>query len=168
MARRLGAAPIGYDDTGQLLVAMSDPSNVLALDDLKLRTGREVRAVVASPDDINGLIGRMSRLDDAVAEAVEQGEEELADVTEIRESAEDAPRHQARQLDHRPGGRGGRVRHPLRARGREMRVRFRVDGVLRESTQIPKRMIAGTVSRVKIMASLDIAEKRVRRTAACR
>ena len=47
--------------------------------------------MVASPDDINGLIGRMSRLDDAVAEAVEEGEEELADVTEIRESAEDAP-----------------------------------------------------------------------------
>ena len=40
MARRLGAAPIGYDDSGRLLVAMSDPSNVLALDDLKLRTGR--------------------------------------------------------------------------------------------------------------------------------
>ena len=70
---------------------MADPSNVLALDDLKLRTGREVRPVVASPDDINGLIGRMSRLDDAVAEAVQEGEEELADVTEIRESAEDAP-----------------------------------------------------------------------------
>ena len=61
MARRIGAAPIGYDDSGQLLVAMADPSNVLALDDLKLRTGREVRPVVASPDDINGLIGRMSR-----------------------------------------------------------------------------------------------------------
>jgi type IV pilus assembly protein PilB len=161
MARRLGVAPIGYDDAGRLLVAMSDPSNVLALDDLKLRTGREVRAVVASQDDINGLIGRMSRLDDAVAEAVQEGEEELADVTEIRESAEDGPVIKLDNSIIAQAVEEGASDIHYDPEGREMRVRFRVDGVLRESTQIPKRMIAGTVSRVKIMASLDIAEKRV-------
>src|SRR5215218_5207690 len=123
-ARRLNAVPVGRDDAGILMIAMSDPSNVLALDDLKLMTGSEVRPVVASPDDIQGLIGRMSRFDDAVAAAIDLGEEELAE-------------------------------------GREIRVRFRVDGVLRETTQIPRRMVAGVVSRVKIMADLDIAEKRV-------
>ena len=82
--------PIGNDDNGTLVVAMADPSNVLALDDLKLMTGNEVRPVVASPDDIAGLIERMSRFDDAVAE-YEIGEEELAEVSEIRESADDAP-----------------------------------------------------------------------------
>ncbi|MGH3995646.1 MAG: GspE/PulE family protein, partial [Pseudonocardiaceae bacterium] len=160
-ARRLNAAPIGFDDHGQLLVAMSDPSNVLARDDLKLMAGHEVRPVVASPDDIQGLIGRMSRLDDAVAAAVSEGEEELADVTEIRESADDAPviklvnsiiaqavEERASDIHYEPDG-------------RDMRVRFRVDGVLRETTQIPRRMVAGVVSRVKIMANLDIAEKRV-------
>ena len=45
--------------------------------------------------------------------------------------------------------------------GRDMRVRFRVDGVLNETTTIPRRMVAGVVSRVKIMADLDIAERRV-------
>ena len=45
--------------------------------------------------------------------------------------------------------------------GRDMRVRFRIDGVLSETTTIPRRMVAGVVSRVKIMADLDIAEKRV-------
>ena len=45
--------------------------------------------------------------------------------------------------------------------GRDMRVRFRVDGVLRETTRFPRRMVAGVVSRVKIMGDLDIAEKRV-------
>jgi type IV pilus assembly protein PilB len=160
-ARGRNAAPIGFDDRGRLLVAVSDPSNVLALDDLKLMTGHEVRPVVASPDDIQGLIGRMSRLDDAVAEAVMQGEEELADVTEIRESADDAPviklvnsiiaqavEERASDIHFEPDG-------------RDMRVRFRVDGVLRETTQIPRRMVAGVVSRVKIMADLDIAEKRL-------
>ena len=161
MARRIGAAPIGYDDKGRLLVAMSNPSNVHALDDLKLRTGREVRAVVASPDDINGLISRMSRLDDAVAEAVLEGEEELADVTEIRESAEDAPVIKLVNSIIAQAVEEGASDIHFEPEGREMRVRFRVDGVLRETTQIPKRMIPGTVSRVKIMASLDIAEKRV-------
>jgi type IV pilus assembly protein PilB len=160
-ARRLNAAPIGFDDGGRLRVAISDPSNVIALDDLKLMTGHEVQPVVASPEDIQALIGRMSRLDEAVAEAVEQGEAEVADVTEIRESADDAPviklvnsiiaqavEELASDIHFEP-------------EGRDMRVRFRVDGVLRETTTIPRRMVPGVVSRVKIMADLDIAEKRV-------
>jgi type IV pilus assembly protein PilB len=160
-ARRLGAVPIGKDDNGILMVAMSDPSNVLALDDLKLMTGSEVRPVVASPDDIAGLVGRMSRFDDAVAAAIEIGEEELAEVADIRESADDAPVIKlvnsiiAQAVDE-----GASDIH-FEPEGREMRVRFRVDGVLRETTQIPRRMIAGVVSRVKIMADLDIAERRV-------
>jgi type IV pilus assembly protein PilB len=160
-ARRLNAAPVGFDDSGHLLVGMSDPSNVLALDDLKLMTGHEVRPVVASPDDIHGLIGRMSRLDDAVAEAVEQGEEELADVTEIRESADDAPVIKLVNSIIAQAVEEGASDIHFEPEGRDMRVRFRVDGVLRETTQIPRRMVPGVVSRVKIMADLDIAEKRI-------
>jgi type IV pilus assembly protein PilB len=160
-ARRLGAVPIGYDDDGTLMVAMSDPSNVLALDDLKLMTGSEVRPVVASPDDIAGLIGRMSRFDDAVAEAIEIGEEELAEVSEIRESADDAPVIKLVNSIIAQAVEEGASDIHFEPEGREMRVRFRVDGVLRETTQIPRRMIAGVISRVKIMADLDIAEKRV-------
>jgi len=161
VARRLNAVPIGYDEKGQLMIAMADPSNVLALDDLKLMTGNEVRPVVASPDDIGGLIGRMSRLDNAVAEAVQEGEEELADVTEIRESAEDAPVIKLVNSVIAQAVEEGASDIHFEPEGREMRVRFRVDGVLRETTQIPRRMIAGVISRVKIMANLDIAEKRV-------
>jgi type IV pilus assembly protein PilB len=160
-ARRLGAVPIGYDDQGLLMVAMADPSNVLALDDLKLMTGSELRPVVASPDDIQGLIGRMSRLDDAVAAAVEQGEEELADVAEIRESADDAPVIKLVNSIIAQAVEDGASDIHFEPEGREMRVRFRVDGILRETTQIPRRMVAGVISRVKIMAHLDIAEKRL-------
>ena len=160
-ARRLGAVPIGFDDAGQLMVAMSDPSNVLALDDLKLMTGNEVRPVVASPDDIAGLIGRMSRFDDAVAAAIDLGEEELAEVSEIRESADDAPVIKLVNSIIGQAVEEGASDIHFEPEGREMRVRFRVDGVLRETTQIPRRMIAGVISRVKIMADLDIAEKRV-------
>ncbi|MDQ5834238.1 MAG: Flp pilus assembly complex ATPase component TadA, partial [Actinomycetota bacterium] len=160
-ARRLNAAPIGFDERGQLLVAMSDPSNVLALDDLKLMAGHEVRPVVASPDDIHQLIGRMSRLDSAVAEAVSEGEEELADVTEIRESAEDGPVIKLVNSIIAQAVEEGASDIHYEPDGRDMRVRFRVDGVLRKSTEIPRRMVAGVVSRVKIMADLDIAEKRL-------
>jgi type IV pilus assembly protein PilB len=160
-ARRLNAVPIGFDERGHLMVAMSDPSNVLALDDLKLMTGHEVLPVVASPDDIQGMIGRMSRLDEAVAEAVMEGEEELADVTEIRESADDAPVIKLVNSIIAQAVEEGASDIHFEPEGRDMRVRFRVDGVLRETTQIPRRMVPGVISRVKIMADLDIAEKRV-------
>jgi type IV pilus assembly protein PilB len=160
-ARRLNAVPIGFDERGQLMVAMSDPSNVLALDDLKLMTGHEVRPVVASADDIAGAISRMSRLDEAVAEAVMEGEEELADVTEIRESADDAPVIKLVNSIIAQAVEEGASDIHFEPEGRDMRVRFRVDGVLRETTQIPRRMVPGVISRVKIMADLDIAEKRV-------
>jgi type IV pilus assembly protein PilB len=161
-ARRFSAVPIGFDD-GRLLVAMVDPSNVLALDDMKLLTGHELRPVVASPDDIAALISRMSRLDDAVAEAVQEDEDDLdtAGVTDIRESAEDAPVIKlvnsviAQAVDE-----GASDLH-FEPDGKDMRVRFRIDGVLSESTTIPRRMVAGVVSRVKIMADLDISERRM-------
>ena len=161
--RRYNAVPIGFHNSGNLLVAMADPSNVLALDDLKLMTGYEIRPVVgASAEDIASLIAKMNRLDDAVAEAVDDEDEEDDELVGRHPRVGGRrPGHQARQLDHRPGGRGRRVRHPLRARGRDMRVRFRIDGVLREATPIPRRMVAGVVSRVKIMADLDIAERRM-------
>jgi len=163
-AKRYGAVPIGYGETGQLLVAMSDPSNVLAIDDLKLVTGHEIRPVVASSDDIAGLIGRMSRLDDAVALAVEAEEEETgvaAAVTEIKESAEDAPTIRlVNSIVAQAIGDGASDIH-FEPSDRDMRVRFRVDGVLSEKTNVPRRMIAGVISRVKIMADLDISERRV-------
>ena len=160
-ARRLNAAPVGFDQHGHLMVAMSDPSNVLALDDLKLMAGHEVRPVVASPDDIHALIGRMSRLDDAVAEAVSQGEDEIADITEIHEAAEDAPVIKLVNSIIAQAVEEGASDIHFEPEGREMRVRFRVDGVLRETTTIPHRMVPGVISRVKIMADLDISEKRV-------
>jgi len=160
-ARRLNAAPIGFDDGGRLRVAISDPSNVIALDDLKLVSGHEVQPVVASAEDIQGLIGRMSRLDEAVAEAVLEGEAEVADITEIRESADDAPVMKLVSSIIAQAVEDLASDIHFEPEGREMRVRFRVDGVLRETTTIPRRMVAGVVSRIKIMADLDIAEKRV-------
>src|SRR3954468_3475861 len=88
-ARRFNAIPIGLHQSGRLIAAMADPSNVLALDDLKLMTGYEIRPVVASAEDIAALIAKMNRLDDAVAEVVDADDEEDV-VVDIQESGADA------------------------------------------------------------------------------
>jgi len=161
-ARRYNAVPIGFHSNGHLLVAMSDPSNVLAIDDLKLMTGYEIRPAVASAEDIAGLIAKMNRLDDAVAESLEdEDEDDQTLVADIRESATDAPVIKLVNSIIAQAVEDGASDIHLEPHGKEMRVRFRVDGVLHETTTIPRRMVAGVVSRVKIMADLDIAEKRL-------
>jgi type IV pilus assembly protein PilB len=159
-ARRFNAIPIGFHQSGRLLVAMADPSNVLALDDLKLMTGYEVRPVVASREDIASLIAKMNRLDEAVADVVDAEEEDdvLVDITE---SGADAPVVKLVNSIIAQAMEDGASDIHFEPHGRDMRVRFRVDGVLAETTTIPRRMTAGVVSRVKIMGDLDISERRV-------
>ncbi len=67
-AKRYQAVPVAFADKRTLLVAMADPSNVLAVDDIAIMTGYEVRVAVAPPDDIADLILRLDRLDDVVTE----------------------------------------------------------------------------------------------------
>ena len=161
-AKRYGAVPVGFDESGRLLIAMADPANVIALDDLRLVTGHEVRALAATADDVASVIARMSRLDEAVASALQdQEDEDEPAVVEIRESADDAPAIRlVNSIIAQAIGEGASDVH-LEPSGGDMRVRFRIDGVLSESTTIPRRMVAGVVSRVKIMGNLDIAERRV-------
>ena len=66
-AKRYQAVPVAFVDKRTLLVAMTDPSNVLAVDDIAIMTGYEVRVAVAAPEDIAALISRLDRLDDVVA-----------------------------------------------------------------------------------------------------
>jgi type IV pilus assembly protein PilB len=162
-ARRYNAVPIGFHSNGHLLVAMADPSNVLAIDDLKLMTGYEIRPAVASAEDIAGLIVKMNRLDEAVAEATEidEDEDDPTIVAEIRESAADAPVIKLVNSIIAQAVEDGASDVHFEPHAKDMRVRFRVDGVLHETTTIPRRMVPGVVSRVKIMADLDIAERRL-------
>jgi type IV pilus assembly protein PilB len=163
-ARRYRAVPVGYVDEETVILAMADPANVLAIDDIQMMTGLNCKVAVAAEVDIEALIGRLNTLETAVSEAVEEddGEEELgADPSELRESADDAP---VIKLVYSILGQAvaeGASDIHFEPEDREMRVRFRVDGVLYEAARVPKRMVAGVVSRVKIMSDLDIAEKRI-------
>jgi type IV pilus assembly protein PilB len=160
-ARRHGSIPIAFLDEQTLLVATSDPSNVLGVDDIKMATGYEVRRAVSSPEDIEGVLGQLSRLEESVHEVEEEQAEDEAQVIELRASAEEAP---VVKLVHSVIAdaveRGASDIH-FDPRGGDMRVRMRVDGVMIDSTTVPRRLVAGLVSRVKIMSELDIAERRV-------
>jgi type IV pilus assembly protein PilB len=111
----------------------------------------------------------MNRFEDAVQEAVEEGDDGAdVEVVDLHESADDAP---VIKLVHsiiaQAADRGASDIHfepqaDERGRnGRELRVRMRVDGVLTEAATVPKRMVSGVISRIKIMADLDIAERRI-------
>jgi type IV pilus assembly protein PilB len=161
-ARRFRAIPVAFLDAGTILVATSNPANVLGLDDIAITTGYRVRRAVASPEDIEGVISQLSNLEESVQEVDEETRDPDfgAQVIELRESAEEAP---VVKLVHSviadAVGRGASDIH-FDPRNGDMRVRFRVDGVVVDSATVPRRLAPGLVSRIKIMAELDIAERR--------
>src|SRR5215203_6064062 len=153
-ARRYKALPVGYVDKDTLLLAMSDPANVLAVDDIQMLTDLKCRVAVAAEEDIDALISRMNRLEHAVSDAVleEEEAEGEAEVTELHETAEDAPDIKlVHSILAQAVNEGASDIHFEPEEG-EMRVRFRVDGVLYESARVPNRMLKGDVSRAKMMA----------------
>src|SRR5918995_5987639 len=91
-ARRYKTVPVAFLGERTLLVATADPANLLALDDITMATGYEVRRAVASPEDIEALISNLSTLEDSVQEVVDEDPDyDAAEVIELRESADDAP-----------------------------------------------------------------------------
>ena len=162
-AKRYEAVPVDFLDDRTLLVAMADPANVLAVDDIALLTGKEIRPAVTSRDDILGLISRLTHLDDVVSSDLYTDEEDEgpADVVDLRESADDAPVIRlVNQIIAQAVEQGASDIH-LEPNGHELRVRFRIDGVLVETATVQRRMVLGVISRVKIMSDLDISERRI-------
>jgi type IV pilus assembly protein PilB len=158
-ARRYQTIPISFLGEQTVLVATADPANVLALDDIAMATGYEVRRAVASPEDIEGLISQLSRLGDAVEEL--EDEETAAEVIELRDQADEAPVVKLVHSVIADAVRRGASDIHFEPRASDMRVRYRIDGVVMDTTTVPRQLVAGLISRVKIMANLDIAERRV-------
>jgi type IV pilus assembly protein PilB len=163
-AKRYHAVPVAFLDKRTLLVAMGDPSNVLAVDDIAIMTGYDVRVAVAAAEDIAALISRLDRLEDVVADGEGLGEDAdaaTAEVVDLHETSDDAPVIKlVNQIVAQAVEQQASDVH-LTPDGRELRVRYRVDGVLQDVTTVSRRMAGGVISRVKIMAELDISEKRM-------
>jgi type IV pilus assembly protein PilB len=180
--RRYQAVPVSFSGDRTLLVAMVDPANVLAVDDIAVMTGYEVRPAVASAADIELLLTRLEDPDFGNGAVAPEEEDVDVDVTEAAHSAmpaaplydfrENAPINfgasgedaSVIQLVHRvikeAVERGASDIH-FEPGDEEMRVRYRIDGVLQEAATVPQTAVPAVVSRVKILSDLDIAERRI-------
>ncbi|HEY2283975.1 MAG TPA: ATPase, T2SS/T4P/T4SS family [Solirubrobacteraceae bacterium] len=165
-AKRYRAVPVGFAQDGTLLLAMADPTNVLTIDDVAMITGRRVRVAVASVEDLDLLLARLAGMAESIEDIVDgdaeaEAQAELEAGTLAEEADRDAP---VIKLVHsiiaQAVQQGASDIHVSPEEG-EAKVLFRVDGVLTPAATIKRRMVAGVVSRIKIMGDLDIAEKRV-------
>jgi type IV pilus assembly protein PilB len=166
-ARQHNCMPVRIDENRRLVVAMADPANVVAVDDLRAISGREIRTVVATKADVLAALNRNYRLDRSAKTLVEEigassGVEEKSLESSLSSGgAEDAPviklvnllitqavNDRASDIHIEPGESG-------------LRVRYRIDGVLHEVMNPPKSIAAGVTSRLKIMADINIAERRI-------
>jgi type IV pilus assembly protein PilB len=158
-----------------LTIAMTDPTNVFAMDDIKFMTGFNVEPVVASESAIGeaitrfygGADGDSEELSKMMKDLVEDDELELAaeeaemDAASLEKAAEEAPIIKLVNLILTDSVKRGASDIHLEPYETEMRVRFRVDGVLQTVMSPPLRLKDAMTSRLKIMAKLDIAEKRL-------
>ncbi|MFA9445660.1 GspE/PulE family protein [Egicoccus sp. AB-alg6-2] len=148
----------------KLLVAMSDPSNVVAIDDVRTITKLDIQPVVATRDDIQAAIDRFAHLGDdieAMAGDIADGEDGDDDLRSIRAVVEEAPIVKFVNLLISQAVADGASDIHIEPGERDLRVRYRIDGVLHEVMRSPKTIQSGVISRLKIMADVDIAERRI-------
>jgi type IV pilus assembly protein PilB len=163
VCRRHNALPIGYDE-GKLVVAMADPANVFAVDDIRSMTGMDVKTVVCTKADVLAAINRYHRGDDEMDELTsaidvhDDGDDDLSKVTEI---VEDAPIVKFVNLLITQAIQDRASDIHIEPTEKDLRVRFRIDGVLHEVMRSPKTITSGVTSRLKIMADINIAERRI-------
>jgi type IV pilus assembly protein PilB len=146
----------------ELVVAISDPDDILALDDVRAATGMSIHPVAATRSDLRRLIDRRKREESDLSEAAVGGyADEDAAVSRLASTDEDVPvvRYVNSLIEQAIQNRASDL-HLEPADG-DMRVRFRIDGVLHEVDKVPQGVQAALISRLKIMASVDISEKRV-------
>jgi type IV pilus assembly protein PilB len=163
LATRYVLMPVGFDEQGRLLVAMADPQNVLALDDLRIITGYEIRPGISTKDDILSVIEDTYKVaehvdpDDWSAGSDEFASEDLSGLSEV---TSDAPIVKLVNfiITKAVADRASDIH--IEPQERDLRVRYRVDGVLHEVMRSPKATQQAIISRFKIMADMDIAENR--------
>jgi type IV pilus assembly protein PilB len=158
--KRYQAVPVSFTDDGALLLAMADPTNILSIDDIAMITNRRVRVAVASAEDVNLLATRLGRLEGAIEDIAEDDDRESLSTALAEEADQDAPIIKlVHSIIAQAVQQGASDIHVNPEEG-DTRVLFRVDGVLYPAATVRRRMAAGMVSRIKIMADLDISERR--------
>ena len=158
-ARRYQAIPVRFDADGMLVVAMVDPTNLHAVDDLQIVTGHTIRPARASAEEVQQLLASTSRIDDIVG--IVDDDDFVGAGDDLRDDIDNAPVVKlvnwiiSQAVDH------GTSDVHIEPQANQLAVRFRIDGVLREITAVPRQLANGVASRIKIMADLDISERRL-------
>jgi type IV pilus assembly protein PilB len=175
LAQRYKVIPVGQKDN-KLTLAMVDPLNVIAIDDIRLITGFDIEPVIATEEAITKAINRqfgvtdlaeveetvkdISATDFGPLEVEDDVEEEIA-LDKLKEMVDEAPIVRVVNLIISQAITDGASDIHIEPEAKQVRVRYRVDGVLHDVMTPPKHIQAPMISRVKIMANLDIAERRV-------
>ncbi len=149
-----------------LVVGMVDPLDVLALDDIRRRTGRDLIPAVVTPEGFEHAVNQYPALGSSIDQVIQEirpadvGEEEPA-LDRLREAVEDAPIVRLVNLMLVQAVRQGASDIHVEPQENHVRIRYRIDGTLYNVMTAPKHVQAATVSRIKIMASMNIAERRL-------
>ncbi|MCS6919051.1 MAG: type II secretion system ATPase GspE [Fimbriimonadales bacterium] len=174
LAKRYRAVPVAKEN-GRLIVALADPLDIFAIDEIRQHTKHEIEAVIATEEDIHNALKRLYRTDSAVTDTVKElmrdlgesemlvheGAEEELSAEELREIADDAPVVRLANMIITQAITDGASDIHIEPTRDCVKVRYRIDGVMIDSMVLPKRVQASLTSRFKILADMDIAEKRV-------
>ena len=164
---RLVAIPYALDGDS-LRVAIADPADLHAIDELRLATRHQLELTVAAREDILSELRRLSRASEAFGaraalaeeEALYEEEEEDVDDLEAEDGISEAPLVRLVNSIIFQAAEDGASDVHFEPQEDALAVRLRIDGVLHEVQRIPKRMMAGVTTRLKVLAKLDIAERR--------
>jgi len=177
LLQRWKAVPVDRNGP-RLVVAMANPLDVYAIDQMRLVAGMDIESVIAAAEDINAALGQsMSAREELAGALQDMGEEgatnpddiELADksredddmsIDQLREMMEDAPVVRLANLIIHQALQDKASDIHIQPEANRVRVRYRIDGVLHDAMTVPKKAQAPLISRIKVMADLDIAEKR--------
>jgi len=145
---------------GELVVGVTDPGDVVAIDDVRAATGMTVRPVVVARSEVRRIIERLQRESSDLGEMTDEPDPQSA-MSAQAQSADDAPivRYVNNLIEQAVMNRASDLH--LEPTEDDMRVRYRIDGVLHEVDIVPRGVMAALTSRIKIMSGVDITEKRV-------
>ncbi|MGH2906619.1 MAG: GspE/PulE family protein [Solirubrobacterales bacterium] len=166
IASRYRAVPVQYIDDDTLLVAISEPANVLAVDDIALMTGLNVRAALTTEEQLEELLSRLSRSDVVKATRIaelatakpaslpgigqpQEPEDEAASANLLQSLLSNAMRQRASDIHIDPLENGS------------LRVRYRIDGITHDTTNVAPKLAARMFARLKLMAGMDISKRHI-------
>jgi type IV pilus assembly protein PilB len=168
--KRSNIVPIRIEQD-MLVVATSEPANIFALEDVKRQTQMETRVLVCAPEDIAAICEAFQEqeepavcnLDDIISDMteVEVVQDQKEDSEDLEKMAGQSPVIKFVNYLISNAVREGASDIHIEPKEKQARIRYRIDGVLFEATQAPLKMHPAIVSRIKIMANLDISERRL-------